>query len=275
MDNNTRTQLATGILVACTLTGAATILSNGGITLANKPAILTEKDDSKEDASKPSLTDSDGTIATSDNTDSEKNDYTDKLENLTKDEFIKRLCEATGAKDIEIEDAGSYSIRTYIGANDSCKLVYYKVDGNTIYVTGYNNTNGNKVYFGNEGDRYYSTEGSNLVFSVGDEVTIESSEQLSHDEFFGRLKGSAEFVGNFSPDGNYDELVSLLDKGSNKMLTTTRTFDESMNLLQTEKKYTVDGELWYSRKDFGNEEGPYISDGKYSDNQSYKGQYSK
>ena len=114
-----------------------------------------------------------------------------------------------------------------------------------------------------------------MVFSVGDEVTIESSEQLSHDEFFGRLKGSAEFVGNFSPDGNYDELVSLLDKGSNKMLTTTRTFDESMNLLQTEKKYTVDGELWYSRKDFGNEEGPYISDGKYSDNQSYKGQYSK
>ena len=57
MDKNTRTQLATGILLACTLTGAASLLSKGNIKLANKPAILTEKDDSKEDASKPSLTD--------------------------------------------------------------------------------------------------------------------------------------------------------------------------------------------------------------------------
>ena len=274
MDKNTRTQLATGILLACTLTGAANVLSKGNIKLANKPAIVTENDDSKN-KDKPSLTDSDGTITTSDSTDIDKDGYLDNKEDFTKDEFIKRLCKATGAKDIEIEDASSYYTSTSKGANDSYKIVYYKVDGKTIYVTGYNNNNGNKVYFGNAGDRYYSTDGSNLVFIVGDEVTIESSEQLRHKDFFDQLKQYDEFVGNFSPDGNYNELVSLLDKGSNKMLTTTRTFDGSMNLLQTEKKYIVDGELWYSRKDFGNEEGPYVSDGIYSDNQSYNPQYSK
>ena len=274
MDNNTRTQLATGILVVCTLTGAASLL-NGDIKLANKPAILTEKDDSKEDASKPSLTDSDGTIATSNNTDSEKNDYTDKLENLTKGEFIKRLCEATGAKDIEIEDAGSYSIRTYIGANDSCKLVYYKVDGNTIYVTGYNNTNGNKVYFGNEGDRYYSTEGSNLVFSVGDEVTIESSKQLSHDEFFGQLKGYPEFVENFSSQENYDSDVKLMKRDNVKMYTRKRVYKGDFELFSEKDSYAVDGNLWYA-VDYdvnGDAKEVCYTDGLYSDHSAK--QYSK
>ena len=275
MDKNTRTQLATGILLACTLTGAASLLSKGNIKLANKPAILTEKDDSKEDASKPSLTDSDGTIATSNNTDSEKNDYTDKLENLTKGEFIKRLCEATGAKDIEIEDAGSYSIRTYIGANDSCKLVYYKVDSNTIYVTGYNNTNGNKVYFGNEGDRYYSTEGSNLVFSVGDEVTIESSKQLSHGEFFDQLKGYAEFVENFSSQENYDSDVKLMKKDNVKMYTRKRVYKGDFELFSEKDSYAVDGNLWYA-VDYnvnGDKKEVYYTDGLYSDHNAK--QYSK
>ena len=274
MEKNTRTQLATGILLACTLTGAANVLSKGNIKLANKPAIVTENDDSKNKG-KPSLTDSDGTITTSSNTDSEKNDYTDKLENLTKDEFIKRLCEATGAKDIEIEDDASYCIRTYIGDNDSYKLVYYQVDGKTIYVTGYNNNNGNKVYFGNAGDRYYSTDGSNLVFTVGDEVTIESSKQLSHDEFFGQLKGYPEFVENFSSQNNYDSDVELMKSDNEKMYTRKRVYNGDFEVFSGKDSYAVDGNLWYA-VDYnvnGDKKEVYYTDGLYSDHNAK--QYSK
>ena len=274
MDKNTRTQLATGILLACTLTGAASLLSKGDIKLANKPAIVTENDDSKNKG-KPSLTDSDGTITTSDSTDIDKDGYLDNKEDFTKDEFIKRLCKATGAKDIEIEDASSYYTSTSKGANDSYKIVYYKVDGKTIYVTGYNNNNGNKVYFGNDNDKYYITDGSNLVFTVGDEVTIESSKQLSHDEFFDQLKGYPEFVENFSSQENYDSDVKLMKKDNVKMYTRKRVYKGDFELFSEKDSYAVDGNLWYA-VDYnvnGDAKEVYYTDGLYSDHNAK--QYSK
>lgn len=274
MDKNTRTQLATGILLACTLTGVANVLSKGDIKLANKPAIVTENDDSKNKG-KPSLTDSDGTITTSDSTDIDKDGYLDNREDFTKDEFIKRLCKATGAKDIEIEDASSYYTSTSKGANDSYKIVYYKVDGKTIYVTGYNNTNGNKVYFGNDNDKYYITDGSNLVFTVGDEVTIESSKQLSHDEFFGLLKGYPEFVENFSSQNNYDSDVELMKSDNEKMYTRKRVYNGDFKVFSEKDSYAVDGNLWYA-VDYnvnGDKKEVYYTDGLYSDHNAK--QYSK
>ena len=274
MDKNTRTQLATGILLACTLTGAASLLSKGNIKLANKPAIVTENDDSKNKG-KPSLTDSDGTITTSDSTDIDKDGYLDNKEDFTKDEFIKRLCKATGAKDIEIEDASSYYTSTSKGANDSYKIVYYKVDGKTIYVTGYNNNNGNKVYFGNDNDKYYITDGSNLVFTVGDEVTIESSKQLSHDEFFGQLKGYPEFVENFSSQNNYDSDVELMKSDNARMYTRKRVYNGDFEVFSEKDSYAVDGNLWYA-VDYnvnGDKKEVYYTDGLYSDHNAK--QYSK
>lgn len=274
MEKNTRTQLATGILLACTLTGVANVLSKGDIKLANKPAIVTENDDSKNKG-KPSLTDSDGTITTSDSTDIDKDGYLDNKEDFTKDEFIKRLCKATGAKDIEIEDASSYYTSTSKGANDSYKIVYYKVDGKTIYVTGYNNNNGNKVYFGNDNDKYYITDGSNLVFTVGDEVTIESSKQLSHDEFFGQLKGYPEFVENFSSQNNYDSDVELMKSDNARMYTRKRVYNGDFEVFSEKDSYAVDGNLWYA-VDYnvnGDKKEVYYTDGLYSDHNAK--QYSK
>lgn len=195
----------------------------------------------------------------------EEESYTDTY--YSKDEFVGILSNRTNAPNITIEDAGNYVIRNRVGwsnVNNTETYNYneFMVDGKVIFRDGYQVVNGEAVYLN---ENPYDPIGTNYVFFIGDETTIEASRDVNRGGLFEALRLSDEFVEHFSTPENFTEDYSTFDEARRYHYTDTRVLDANGSLLTIRQEYLIDDETIYGliRYPDGTVESTY---GTYSGN---------
>lgn len=184
-----------------------------------------------------------------------------------KDEFTSILSNRTNAPSISLEDAGSYCIRNRVGWSNVNNTETYNynefiVDGKVIFRDGYQIVNGEAQYLDNNP---YDSIGTNVVFFIGDETTIESSREVNRGGLFEALKYSDEFVEHFSTPENYTNDYNQFDESRRYHFTDTKVLDKSGSILTIRQEYLIDDETIYGviRYPDGTVESTY---GTYSSN---------
>lgn len=188
----------------------------------------------------------------------------------TKSEFISLLSQATGANSIEMEDAGIYLVRNRVGWSNVTNSELYNyndfiVDGKVIYRSGYDIVSGTRVDIVND-DNLYDTYGTNFLFFIGDETTIESRRTVNREGLFEALEFDPEFVSNFtSTPENFDAEYSLLDPNRKYHYIDTKVLGINGGLKTERQEYLIDDEVIYGviRDVSGSVESTY---GTYSSN---------
>lgn len=129
----------------------------------------------------------------------------------SKEDFTRLLSQATGANNIEVEDASSYKVVTQ--TNNINGTTYgkdsYFVDGNAVFVKTYADTG---THISNIGvcdyEEMYSGA-SKIIVSIGEDGARVTREIITgRDEMFDALKESDEFVEKFAGNKKYWDAVA-------------------------------------------------------------------
>lgn len=167
----------------------------------------------------------------------------------TKEEFLSILSNKTNAPHITMEDAGSYLIRNRVGTNNLTNTETYNynefiVDGKVIYRDGYAEIDGVLHYFEND-EAIYDPVGTNNVFFIGNETTVESRRDVNRDGLFAALREYPDFVSHFAQTEDFDTVVSQYDDSRYYHYLDTKVLNENGGLITDRQDFIVDDETIY------------------------------
>ena len=140
----------------------------------------------------------------------------------SKEDFTRLLSQATGANNIEVEDASSYKVVTQTNNINGTIYYYYFVDDNVVFKEAYANT-------GNIGvcdyEEIYDDWANEITVSTGEDgARVTKKIITSRNAMFDALEESDEFVDAFAGDEKYWDAVAAypLDDGTYCFYGTTR-----------------------------------------------------
>lgn len=143
-------------------------------------------------------------------------DINEKACYYSKEDFTRRLSQATGANNIEVKGASSYEVVTQTNNINGTTYGtnYYVVDGNVVFKEAYADTGTHITNIGVcDFEEMYS--GANkIIVSIGEDGARVTKEIITgRDEMFGALEKSDEFVKKFAGDENYWDAVAAYPLG--------------------------------------------------------------
>ena len=167
-------------------------------------------------------------------------DINEKTYYYSKEDFTRRLSQATGANNIEVKDASSYEVVTQTNNINGTTYGtnYYVVDGNVVFKEAYADTGTHITNIGVRDFKEMYSGASKIIVSIGEDGARVTKEIITgRDEMFGALEKSEEFVEKFAGDKNYWDAVAEYPLGDIYYCCGTTRLGKDGNRISTCNEY--------------------------------------